>query len=260
MSRYLWNYNGLSNSMKIFLTCIDILFLIYFFILWIRFIRKVLKPFYDLFKLRMYSFNFIHYFDFWNIWLILVNVVFWNIVFWFPPIIELPTKSIDDFNTYQLLAIRTTTFSIVISITSITILFRWIMYLAKWYPAFVGLFSTIKIALSDLISLSITLFISMLGFMFTAEIILNCYYLNYQNFIQTISHSIFILNEKEQFNTHSFMIGYKNLFRIYYLVFLFVFGFILFKLFASVIIVRWLYLRSSIYLDNQVKSEIMNRK
>ena len=260
MSRYLWNYNGLSNSMKIFLACIDIIFLLYFFILWIRFIRKVSKPFYELFKLRMYSFNFIHYFDFWNIWLILVNIIFWNIVFWFPPMIVLPTKNIDDFNTYQLLADRTTKFSIVISISSITILFRWIMYLAKWYPAFVGLFSTIKIALSDLISISITLLISMLGFMFTAEIILNCYYSNYQSFIQTMSHSIFILNEKEKLNTDTYLIGYKNFYRIYYLVFLFVFGFILLKLFASVIIVRWLYLRSSIYLDNHIKSEIINRK
>ena len=54
-------------------------------------------------------------------------------------------------------------------------------------------------------------------------------------------------------------VPYEKLYHYFQLIFVLWFGFIMVKLFVSVIIVRYLYLRSIIHFENEIKANIINK-
>ena len=260
MSRYNTGYDENSRTTQNFLIFLDALFWAYYLVMWFQFIKKLKIRFYELFKLRHNSFTFVDYLELCNIGLIFVWIVFWSLVFCFPPKIELPINEISEFEKYRLLADRTTYFSIVSSITTITVLMRCLIYMTECYPAFGALFSTLKVALKDLINIMTIMIITILGFIYASYLWFGSYQENYRNFLAYWWEMILQLKESISLVDTTDRINNKILYSVFYIVFLFVFAFIFLKLFISVIIVRYLHLRSSVHFENEVKANVINEK
>ena len=260
MSRYSPNYARYSSSLKSFLIFTDALFLLYYLFLWILFAKKLKKRMSDLFVLRSLSFKFVDYLDLANISLIFAYIVLWMFVICFPPSIKLPVTEIKDFEKYRLLADRTTSHSIVSSIATITIFIRWIIYMTECYPAFGALFSTLIEAAKDLVVTFIILLIMMLGFIYASNIMFGCYVPSYNGFFQSFSYAMFDFTENPYLYDYSNRVPSKKLFSSFYIVFSIWFILVLAKLFLSIIIVRYLYLRSTVHLENKVRAKIIDRK
>ena len=195
-----------------------------------------------------------------NIIMIFSYIVFWMLVIWFPPSIELPVTEMKDFEKYRQLTDWTKSYSFISSIAIITIQFRWIVYMAECYPLFGMMLTTIKDAIKDLILFSVTMLILMLGFLYSSDFLFNWYVPGYTGFIQTMVYGIFIVNENPSLRDKTNRVPYRILFSASYLIFILIFSFILVKLFISITIVRCLHLKSKVLINNEIKAKIIDRK
>ena len=260
MSRYSPNYKGYSTEIKNFLIFLDVVFALHFIINCFRYLMKMTRRLYKLIILRHNFFKFVDILDWLNLSLIFINIVFFSLVVWFPPAIQLPTNTIEDFKKYRQLADRTTYFTIVASIATITILTRCLLFIAKCYPAFRILIISLKASAKDSIKFFIVIFILMLGFIYFSEIMFNCYIPTYKGFFQSLSYAIFNFNENPDLRDLSNRVPYKMMYSFFYILFIFWFSFMFAKLFASIIIVRWMYMKSEIHFENEVKAKVIDRK
>ena len=152
--------------------------------------------------------------------MIFINIIYFSLVLCFPPSIQLPTNSIEDFEKYRQLADRTTSLSIVASIATITILVRCLLFLAKCYPSFRILIISLKASLKDSIKFFATIFTIMLGFIFTSDILFNVYIPSYKGFFQSLSYAVFNFNENPDLRDLSKRVSYKTLYSFFYICFM----------------------------------------
>ena len=260
MSRYHMGYTGTSRTTENILIFLDVLFCLYYLLFWFQFIKRIKIRLYELCKLRYNSFTFIDCLEFCIICLIFIWLVFWTLVFWFPPPIDFPVNDISDFEKYRELADRTTSFSIVSSITTIAILMRWLIYMTEWYPAFGALFSTLKVAFKDLATILVTMLILIIGFIYASYYMFDSEQNDNHNILVYAWAMILQLKENISIKYSSGRKGNDTLYSILYIAFLLLFSFIFFKLLISVIIVRYLHLRSSVHFENEVKANVLNEK
>ena len=260
MSRYYMGYTGNSRTTENVLIFLDVLFCSYYLLFWFQFIKRIKIRLYELCKLRHNSFTFVDCLEFCIICLIFIWLVFWTLVFWFPPTIDFPVNDISDFEKYRELADKTTSFSIVSSITTLVILMRWLIYMTECYPAFGALFSTLKVAFKDLATILVTMSIIIMGFFYASYYMFGSQQVDNHNILAYAWEMILQLKESVSLTDTTGRIDNKTLYSIFYIVFLFLFSFIFLKLLISVIIVRYLYLRSSVHFENEVKANVLNEK
>ena len=259
MSRYSDKFIGYSTNLKNFLIFIDTLFGLCYVIYCWKVIVKIYKKIYEFIRIKYNSFRIIDILDACILWLIFVCIVYWGLIFASMPTIRLPVNDIDSFKNYILLADRTTSFSIVVSITTLPILIRWIYYMTKCFPAIGALIITIKTAIKNLMLIYISLFVVTLGFMYASDILFSCYIPSHRGLLQSIIYANYNFNEKTDLRDSSKRVPKQWLYSAFYLIFICCFSFILVKVFTSVLFTRWLYLRSEMHMESEVRLGITNQ-
>lgn len=128
------------------------------------------------------------------------------------------------------------------------------------FPAFGALFQTLKVAAIDLLKFFCSIIVLMLGFTFTLCLILGPYDALFVDVWLVLSELIFSMLGESKNIKHDNLGWVATFTRMFYIIFLLIFYFILAKMLISMVIIRYLYLRTLVQLDNNARARILQKQ
>ena len=105
------------------------------------------------------------------------------------------------------------------------------------------------------------MFIIMLGFIYTSYLILGPYVKNYKDILIVFSKLFFLMfgdsYKHDLIGGPDLVTSFANTF---FIIFMLLFFFVLVKMLVSIVIIRYLYLRSAIHLDNMTRARLLEKE
>jgi hypothetical protein len=173
------------------------------------------------------------------------TLAFWGLTVINPPALKLPIDTEEDFQKFVELANLTFIFSFIIAINTIFICLRALKVMTLKFPASSALFDTIKFGILDFTKLLLALFVSSLGFIYCMMLIAGPYNEERVSFFECIVDAAYLAFGMSEISDKSTLPeNFTRIFNMAEIIYSVVFYFILAKLTASIVIVRYIYLRS----------------
>ena len=260
LSRYSKYYHQSSNEMRWFLIFLDVIYAIFLFIITAKTTLIIKRRFMDIFDYKAFTFKWYEILDVIILALSYSNFVLWIIICLAFENVTVPLKGEDKFQEYVDHWNHTKAFWIVSSFLFFLLSIRLLRIITERFPAFGALFETIKVALKDLFNLFIAIFILILGFSITTWIILGPNVSEFESIWISMVRLFFLLFGDTSTILNIPSVTQNLLYKLYFVMFIFIFYVVLMKMFVTIVIVRYKYLRSIIQLDNEANARIFAKK
>jgi hypothetical protein len=245
LSRYSSNYHQASGFVQYFLMTMDIIYILGLLFMTINFYKPIKTLIYSLYKFQEFTVEWYEIVDGLMIVSGFITLVFWGLTVINPPAVKLPIDKEEDFEKYIKLANHTFILSFIIAINTIFICLRALKVMTLKFPASSALFDTIKFGILDFTKLLVSLFISSFGFIYFTSLIIGPYNEDKVSFFECMVDAIYLTFGMRTIADESTIPDhYVRLFNIIEILYLLFFYLILSTYTASIVIVRYIYLRS----------------
>ena len=260
LSRYSKHYHQTSESLKGFLIMLDVLYIILLIIVTIKTILTIKSRFMDIFYYKAYTFKWYEILDVIILSLSYTNFDIWVLIFLVFEDVAIPFNDEEKFNEYAEHCTLTKVFWIVSSFLFFLLAIRLFRIMTERFSSFGALFETIKVALKDFVNFSIAVIILIVGFAIASSIILGSKVAEFENVWSSMVTLLFFLFEDSFKVLNSSSITTNIFYRLYFMVFVFIFTVFLMKMFIIILIIRYKYLRSITQLDNEANARLLKKK
>ena len=260
LSRYSKNYHQSSENTRRFLILLDVLYCICLVAITVKTVLTVRSRTADIFHYRAFTFKWFEVLDVFVLGLSYTNLIFWILIFCVFEDVTVPFTSESKFQDYVSQTDNTKSFCIVSSVLFFLLATRLFRTITERFPSFGALFETVKVAFRDLLYLSIAVFIILIGFSFATCIYFGSTITDFKTIWNTLIKLIFVLFGDTSSIFNSTSIAYSLVFKLCFLIFIFAFWMILMKMFITIVIVRYKYLRSAVQIDNEAHARILAKK
>ena len=260
LSRYSKYYHQSSNEMRWFLIFLDVIYVIFLFIITAKTTLIIKRRFMDIFDYKAFTFKWYEILDVIILALSYSNFVLWIITFLVFESIAAPIEDINIFQEYVDIWNNTKAFWIVSSFLFFLLSIRLFRIITERFHAFGALFETIKVALKDLFNYFIAILILVVGFSIATWIIFGPNLSEFENIWISIVRLFFLQFGDTKTVLTIPSVNQKFLQKLYFIIFVFLFSVVLMKMFITIVIVRYKYLRSITQLDNEANARIFAKK
>ncbi|CAI2380259.1 unnamed protein product [Moneuplotes crassus] len=256
VSRYSKDYHQSSKFLQYFFMSLDIIFFLGLLFYSYEIGKVIIRVVKELFRLGEINVFWYEVIDLIIILLSHITIVFWGLIVINPRDIKLPVDQ-DQFQDYAELGGITSIFKYIICINIILICIRSLKLLTVKFPSFSALFDTVRIAFNDFIIWFLVITILLCGFVYMSMFLVGTYDPESDNFLNVY---IRMLNLTFGFTSISIEENGDNnlstLARFMSLVFVIVFILLLSKMLMTIVIIRYIYLRSCTQLYNEAIARI----
>jgi hypothetical protein len=245
LSRYSSNYHQVSKFIQYFLMAVDIIYILGLLFMTISFRKPIKTLIYSLYKFQEFTVEWYEVVDGLMIVTGFTTLIFWGLTVINPPALKLPINTEEDFQKFVELANLTFIFAFIIAINTIFICLRALKIMFLKFPASSALFDTIKFGILDLTKLLLALFVSSLGFIYAMMLITGPYNEDKVSFFECMVDAVYLTFGLSQISDKKTLPeNFVRIFNIAEIIYSVIFYFILAKLTACIVIVRYIYLRS----------------